>query len=214
MVPPLLTVRPDISPALAAAIDRSLSFDPRQRFATAKDMLDAIEGKVPVVATLPSVEDVPAPPPSVSGEVVPLADPATSGPVPALVPPVVPGAVPARRSHGRTLAIAAIVAGVLLLLFLLGLLFGLVMLGDDGAGDESEVPTETTVAGDADEDVTTEAPTTTAPPTTAADGLLPGDGPLPGQAPPPDDAPDPPDPEACEGAPATNDAPKPDETPP
>jgi hypothetical protein len=182
VVPPLLSVRPDLSPALAGAIDRSLSFDPRQRFATAQDMLDAIEGRAPLVAPLPPVEDVPAPPPSVSGEVAPLPRPEgphVSGEVPA-VAPAGPAPSPAGDGSGlRVVAIVAAVAGLaLVVLLLLALLLGLVMLGgEDDDGDESPPPTTAPAA--TDEDPAGEAPpTTTAPTTSTPDGLLPGDGPL------------------------------------
>ncbi len=191
IVPPLLSVRPDVSPELAAAIDRSLSFDPRQRFATAQDMLDAIQGKAPAAIPLPPVEAVPAPPPSVSGEVAPIPAPSPSATAPA--PP------PGRSAGTRVVAITAVVAGSLVLLFLIGLLFGLVMLGSDddgdGGGETDQAPVESTTApaqdqGPASDGPAGEAPsssiTTTAPPTTEApDGLLPGDGPLE-QLPPPE----------------------------
>lgn len=185
IVPPLLTVRPDLSPALAGAIDRSLSFDPRQRFATAQDMLDAIEGRAPLALPLPPVEAVPAPPPSVSGEVVPLPRPEgpnVSGEVPAVAPA---GPAPAGDGSGlRAVAIVAAVVGLaVVVLLLLALLLGLVMLGGEDDGDES--PPATTAPAATDEDPAGEAPptdeappATTAPATSTPDGLLPGDGPL------------------------------------
>jgi hypothetical protein len=209
VVPPLLSVRPDVSPGLAMAIDRSLSFDPRQRFATAQDMLDAILGKGPTAVPLPPVDVVPAPPPSVSGEVAPLPRPeATSGEVPALAAPAAPAVAPvgppAPDGSGlRVVAIVAVVAGVLVLLFLLALLFGLVMLGSDEDGDQlppatttQPVPDDQTPTSDAPP--TTDAPppgddpeetptTTAAPPTTTSNGLLPGDGPIGGQEPAPEE---------------------------
>jgi serine/threonine-protein kinase len=191
VVAPLATVRPDISPALAAAIDRSLSFDPRQRFATAQDMLDAIEGKGPTAIPLPPVvEDVPAPPPSVSGEVAAIAPgPVAPAPAPAPAPaaPIAPAPVPPGDGDDRGLravGIAAIVAGSLLLLFLVGLLLGLFMLGDGGDADETEqvpvasttepAPTSTTAPS------TDPGPPAEEPPaaTTEPGGLLPGDGPI------------------------------------
>ncbi|HEX7132410.1 MAG TPA: protein kinase [Iamia sp.] len=204
VVPPLLSVRPDVSPGLALAIDRSLSFDPRQRFATAQDMLDAISGKGPAAIPLPPVEDVPAPPPSVSGEVAPLPRPeVTSGEVPALAAPAGPGVAPAGPpvSDGsglRVAAIVAIVAGSLLLLFLLGLLFGLIMLGS-GEGDDEPPPVTTTQPVPDDETPTSDGsppstdapdeapPTTGVAPTTGPTGLLPGDGPIEGQEPAPEE---------------------------
>jgi serine/threonine-protein kinase len=221
IVPPLLSVRPDVSPGLALAIDRSLSFDPRQRFATAQDMLDAISGQGPTVVPVLPVDAVPAPPPSVSGEVAPIAPvgaplgaggplgpvgraAAISGEVPVIAPAVGPPASGGDGGSGlRVVAIVAVVVASLLLLFLMGLLFGLVMLGDDGE-DIDESPPATTQPATDDEvpasSTTTTAPTTTAPPTTSVPGgLLPGDGPVtvpsttvpddaqPGQEPKPDE---------------------------
>lgn len=188
VVPPLLTVRPDVSPTLAAAIDRSLSFDPRQRFSTARDMLDAIEGRGPSAIALPPVDDVPAPPPSVSGEVTALAPPvdptgtgadatAATAPSAAAASAAAPAPSSSGRGSGMTVAVvAAVAAGVLLVLFLLVLLVGLVLLGDDGDDtDDQETPIEsTTEAPTEDQPPAGEAPTTTTQP----DGLLPGDGPL------------------------------------
>ncbi|HEU5152134.1 MAG TPA: serine/threonine-protein kinase [Iamia sp.] len=185
IVPPLASVRPDLSPALAAAIDRSLSFDPRQRFATAQDMLDAIEGKGPAAIPLPPVEAVPAPPPSVSGEIAPLPPPEAvpSGPVPSGEVPA--AAPPAGDGSGlRVVAIVAAVVGLLVvLLFLLALLLGLVMLGDDDGGDEPPPPSSTTAepAPTADDEAPAEEPSTSVPgddPDDDPDGLLPGDGPV------------------------------------
>ncbi|HMJ79222.1 MAG TPA: serine/threonine-protein kinase, partial [Iamia sp.] len=214
IVPPLLTVRPDVSPGLALAIDRSLSFDPRQRFATAQDMLDAIQGKGPALVPLLPVDAVPAPPPSVSGEVVPIAPvgagaigpvgsvgpagaggrpEATSGEVPAIAPAAGPPAA-GGGSGLRVVVIVAVVAASLLLLFLMGLLFGLVMLGDEGEDvDESPPPTTTQPAADSEAPASDEPPstsTTTAPTTTSAPGgLLPGDGPITGPPPTTDGTP-------------------------
>jgi hypothetical protein len=190
VVPPLLTVRPDVSPALAGAIDRSLSFDPRQRFATAQDMLDAIQGKGPAAIPLPPVEAVPAPPPSVSGEVAPLPRPEAAGGEAPVVPPVAPVAgppVPDDRGSGlKVAAIAAVVVGLVVLLVLLAAVFGVVMLGSDDDPDESPPPSTPAEPMDQDEAPAGEGPTssmapttTTAPPVSVEpDGLLPGDGPL------------------------------------
>ena len=209
IVPPLLTVRPDLSPALAGAIDRSLSFDPRQRFATAQDMLDAIEGRGPTVPPLPPVEAVPAPPPSVSGEVAPLLRPQApnvSGEVPAVAPA---GPAPAGDGSGlRVVAIVVALAGLaLVVLLLLALLLGLIMLGGEDDGDES--PPATTAPAATDEPPAGEAPptdeappTTTAPETSAPDGLLPGDGPL-DERPPTTDEADPPGPGSSTTTPGT-----------
>lgn len=230
VVPPLATVRPDVSPALAGAIDRSLSFDPRQRFATAEDMLAAIEGRAPVFPPapvveepaavspvdetrgLPPLEDVPAPPPSVSGEVPALApaEPAApaapvptapAGDPPSPAPPVPPVAGGGRSATVRIVAIAGIVVGSILLLFLLGLLFGLVMIGRDGEDDTpSEDSPATTVTTTEGADASEAPPTTGSSPgssspggATTTPGLLPGDGPLPGgttEPKPDDEAPD------------------------
>lgn len=46
---PLVQVRPDADPALAAALDRALAFDPAARFASAVEMLAAIQGRAPAV---------------------------------------------------------------------------------------------------------------------------------------------------------------------
>lgn len=202
VVPPLLSVRPDVSPALAAAIDRSLSFDPRQRFATADEMLAAIEGKAPPAPVLPPVEDVPAPPPSVSGEVPALA-PASAGPVSGEQPAAAGPPPPEDDDTGsstRVVAIVGIVVGSLLLLFLLGLLFGLVVLGDDDEGpstEQSPVPTSTTTTSSppastapGDESEAPGQPDLTTPGPSTQPGFLPGEGPIPTTEPPSTTKPD------------------------
>lgn len=50
-IPPLATVAPDVSPALAAAVMRALARDPSARFATAAEMAAALEQTVPAVST-------------------------------------------------------------------------------------------------------------------------------------------------------------------
>lgn len=171
VVPPLATVRPDVAPALAAALDRALSFDPRNRFPTAQAMADAIEGRTADALVAPS--DVPAPPPSVSGEV-----PAT--PTAGDDAPAAGGAAgdDGDGSTARTVGMAAIAIGAILVLFLLGLLFGLAVMGGDDDGPDGDAPQQ-------DEPATTpspaaEGPDGTKPPTapTSEPGLLPGDGPV------------------------------------
>ena len=45
--PPVHAVRPDVSPRLAAAIERALSREPRQRFSSADEMRSALYGQPP-----------------------------------------------------------------------------------------------------------------------------------------------------------------------
>ena len=141
-VPPLASIRPDVDPALATAIDRGLAFDPRHRFASAAQMIDAIEGR-----PVPPPEAVSPPPPAVA--TVPVAGP--SGPPPAAAPPVAapPIAAPPAGSRtpsaGRMVAVAAVVAGLIVAVFLLSLLLGLVMRDhDDGDDGGAADPTEET----------------------------------------------------------------------
>lgn len=201
-VAPLALVRPDVDAALAAAIDRGLAFDPRQRFTSATQMLDAIEGRPvpppPLLAPTTSGEQ-PVPP----GPTGPIRQ-VPSGPIPVGPPPP----VEARSRFGpgaRVVAVAAVVAGLLVAVFLLSLLLGMLMRDRDDAdgqgsrpdteapADSSDAPDTSTTDGSdpapatdpSDEpavDPDPDGSATTAPATTAplvrGEELLPGSGPI------------------------------------
>jgi len=57
-VRPLCTVRPDVAPALAAAVDKAMSTDPDHRFATAAEMAAAINGEATVILPRPGSRGV------------------------------------------------------------------------------------------------------------------------------------------------------------
>lgn len=179
-VPPLAAVRPDLDPALAAAIDRALSLDPRERFATALDMLAAVEGRAPAVVPAPSPVAPPAPvgapPPPVgapgpvpAAAVAPVAEPAPPGPVPPAGPVRGPDPDPG-RSGARTVGIVAAVAGALVVLVLLVVLAAVALAGGDGDGDEAPVRPATSTAPPTSAPAAGEAP----PPPAGPDGSEPG----------------------------------------
>ncbi len=178
VVPPLSSVRPDVTPKLAAALDRALSFDPRNRFPTALAMADAIEGRTADALVAPS--EVPAPPASVGGDLAPVEP--MPGPV---APEPASPAEDSSRSTARAVALAAIGAGAVLVIFLLVLLFGLIVMGggdgssDGGSSDRAPVeqPEEPAASSPGP---AADGPTDTKPPTssTSEPGLMPGDGPV------------------------------------
>lgn len=139
----LSEARPDLDPALVAAVERAMAPDPGQRFASAADMARALEGGAAVAAAAPTVE-VPAP--------------GTRTEVDLDVPIGTAMSFAARPSSGRArrqwrrrfwllLALAALV----------GLALRILLGGDGNAEPSAGVPT--TRAGPA---------TTAAPPTTVA----------------------------------------------
>lgn len=63
--PPLAMLRPDVDPALAAAIERAMARDPSWRFGGAEDMRAALAGRISPPARPPTrVLTAPLPPPS------------------------------------------------------------------------------------------------------------------------------------------------------
>ena len=143
---PLATVRPDVDPAIAAAIERALDRDPSHRFGSAEEMASALRDPIGYD-------------PTVIGGAVPLAgeettvlstDPATL--VGAAVP--LPLAPTRRRVPLRLLWVAAAVLGLLLVL----------LLALSGGSDPK--PASSTTPSTA----TTVAPTTT-PTTTPASAV-------------------------------------------
>ena len=97
-VPDVRRARPDVSPAVAAAVTRALSKDPAQRFASAGDMRRALRGEAVGAATATTAVLAPA----------------------AATTQVLPGAAPARRER-RTpwgliaLAVVALLGALLLM---------------------------------------------------------------------------------------------------
>jgi serine/threonine protein kinase len=89
--PPLVALRPDVDPALAAVIERAMAHEPYRRFGSANEMRAALAGRIgpPVVAR---------PPTRVLA--VPLPDPATM-------------VVPRRNRPRLLLGLAAVVVAVL-----------------------------------------------------------------------------------------------------
>jgi serine/threonine protein kinase len=68
-LPPISLLRPDVGPQLAGVIDRAITRDPSQRFASAREMRAALAGRItpPMTAGLrppTRVLDAPLPPPS------------------------------------------------------------------------------------------------------------------------------------------------------
>jgi len=175
---PLLALRPDVDPALAAALDRALSFDPARRFASAAEMLAAIEGRAPVLAPPPAVPAAPAPvggvpsPVAAGAPLAPALGPgarpvvAASGPVP-LGPAAPVTAAPDTQPAGRSplitaVWVVAIVGGAVLLLMLVGLAVGAVMVGENTDGDDPPGPDPATTA--VSPTTTSPSSSTTAPP--------------------------------------------------
>lgn len=163
---PLRELLPDVDPSLTATVDRGLSADPALRFTSTEQMLAALDGEEPPLA----------PPPSA---VAPVLAP---GPVPPVAGPRAPAAAPApedaRRSTGQRVGLVALIGGIVVILFLLGLLIGLAVADDsDGAepGDvDSEMRDETgpsvtdepsTEDPDSSTTPSTTLPSTTVPPT-------------------------------------------------
>jgi len=134
---PLLSVRPDVDPGLAAVVERAMAPNPAQRFANADAMRAALLAERPQTLLLP----VPA---------VGAGQPWTGG--------VMPPPPPSRRR--RALAAAAIAAAVLLAL---ALVIAESVTSQPGT---SQTPTQGTTTSLAPP-TTPDAPTSLAPPTTA-----------------------------------------------
>lgn len=128
-LPPLSQLLPGVDPDLTGAVDRALAFDPAVRFATAGQMLAAVEGRTPAPAPAP-VGAVPAGTPLPGAEAGPVAAaPAPGGPPPA-------GRARSRWVPvlwGITAAGAAILGALLV-----ALLIGAVMVG--GGDDDRQGP--------------------------------------------------------------------------
>jgi len=156
---PVASVRPDINPVLAAAVERALDRDPSRRFQSAEAMAAALTGAVAPT----TVAAVPA-----SGEettVMAADDAVASTLVGAGVP--LPLESPPRRSPLRL--IFAVAAALLL-----GLALLLALTSGSSPKSSSTTPplTATTVAP-------TTVPTTAAPPTTVPAATRTGDTPAP-----------------------------------
>jgi serine/threonine-protein kinase len=91
--PPLAVLRPDVDPALAAAIERAMAREPNRRFGSAEEMRAALAGRIgPPVAARPMTRVL----------ATPLPDPTTM-----VVPP------PVRRHRSRWLLVTAVVIAAL-----------------------------------------------------------------------------------------------------
>lgn len=164
---PLAQARPDIDPHLAAAIDRGLSFDPAQRFASAADMAAAIEGQVPLAA-----------PVAIAAAQVPAA---ASRPAAPGSPAITQGADRRRSRLIPVLWIVTAVGAVILLALLVALVIG-AMTVEEG---EKDSPPSTSI-----EQAPTPTPTTLLPSTGLTSPSRESDGPDPGdEAVEPDDGP-------------------------
>ncbi len=108
-IPPVHQSKPDVDPALAAIIDRACAADLRIRFASAGEMLAALDELRPHLPmtleapvkpqALPLVQDAPPPPPRpVSVVNLPPPPPLPSEPEPPPAPPVRPAPAPAPPS--------------------------------------------------------------------------------------------------------------------
>jgi serine/threonine protein kinase len=92
--PPLVALRPDIDPALAAVIERAMAHEPHRRFGSANEMRAALAGRIgPPVAARPPTRVL----------ATPLPDPTTM-----VVPP------PVRRHRSRWLLVTAVVIAALI----------------------------------------------------------------------------------------------------
>jgi serine/threonine-protein kinase len=188
---PMATVRPDVDPHIAAALDRALTADPGQRFASAGAMLAALEGRPSAVANAgagSAAADPVVAAPAVPGPSVPPVAPApdgvaagsvpAAGPSPAPSPAVLPGPPPDDTGSAvvRAGAVAVLVLAVLALLFLIGVAVGLVMVGGDDDPAEEPGTTMTTATTSAAPD---RGPTDPPDGGAEAEDTPPGEGLLP-----------------------------------
>lgn len=137
---PLGQLLPDVDPALTRTIDRGLSSDPVLRFTSVDRMLAALEGKDPTPAPVAMV--IPALPPAAA----PVA-PVAGAPAPGQGSPAPVSATPEPAGRGTTAQRAgfvALVVGVVVILFLLGLLFGLTMADETDRGEPVDIESEMT----------------------------------------------------------------------
>jgi serine/threonine-protein kinase len=142
----LSSVRPEVDPAVAAAVEKALARDPSSRFASAEEMAAALTGGVTVAA--PAV-------PLAGEETTVLAaeDEATSTLVGAAVPMPLP---PTRRSFPLRILLAVAGALLLALLILVGL------SGGSGPKPASTTPSTTPATAATTTPTTADVPTTVA----------------------------------------------------
>lgn len=171
-LPPVRLRRPELSPALAAVVDRAVAFEPADRFADAASMRAALVAAAAGTAPWPVVE---APAAVAAGDrtavlsataVAPLVAPAAARAAappratPAPAPATFGGARPTHRRHLTTVGLCAGLA-----LVVAGLLFGsLLRPGASSGGMAPTVPP--TQATAAPTTPATAAPTTRPAPTT------------------------------------------------
>ncbi len=179
---PVAQLLPDVNPDLTGAIDRALYVDPGYRFATAGQMLAAVEGRPLPTPAPPGAGVGPVPGPGVLVATPPPGRPDGPGAAGAGLVPPAPGA-PHRRSRWVPVlwAVTAVGAAILVAL-LVALLIGAFMVGEDDSPDPSPSPATTvdpgTAPGGASE--APEAPDPTAGPgdvdPSTTGGPLGGDG--------------------------------------
>lgn len=100
---------PSVSNQLAAVLDKAIRFNPADRYATAQDMLDAIQGEID--KTLPATEIRPA------SEILPtVASGLLSTPIPTPIPTLIStansGSSPSRRPNRFTLPLVGALAAI------------------------------------------------------------------------------------------------------
>ena len=145
---PLADVRPDVPPAVAAAVTRAMDPDPDRRFASAADMAAAlgveggdptvaVDGGVPTVAVDPTIAVV-----DPRGTATIAVEPATP-PTRRSDPSPPPAAVKRQKVAGSVAGrrVAAAVVGALLLV---AVVVGLVLALDDGSPTDPGATTATT----------------------------------------------------------------------
>ncbi|WP_341524967.1 protein kinase [Nostoc sp. UHCC 0302] len=105
-----------VSPTMAAVIDRAIAYHPRDRFATAREMLDALHGAASFPATVPYIQ----PPIAVTTPVAPIQPPAVNTPPSPTLPNTVavsPGTSSQSSNQGsgqRGIFLASLITGGLI----------------------------------------------------------------------------------------------------
>jgi len=156
---PLRSLRADVDPNLAHAVDRAIDKDPDRRFATAAAMSASLIGTAP--ATIGSVPTAP---------MLPVT--AVMEPAPPRTPPQTPRPEPAATPAARR-RVTWLVAVILVTALFVGLVLAAIAAGtaDDRPGERQ--PTTTVAVAPS---VTVAPPTTTVPTTTPAEPDGKGDG--------------------------------------
>jgi serine/threonine protein kinase len=155
---PLHELRPDLSAAFVATVERALATDPADRFADADEMRAALDAPAttPIGATVPLVPPATEAPVTETALLAPPAPPARRVPSSATSVPVAPATRGRRRVDRRLAVVMGVVAVVVLVVVAVALL---VTSGDDTAAPPASTAPAT---------VTTAAPAPVAGPATPA----------------------------------------------